>query len=407
MSLATTSSLRGAHIRAFNARNVRRADLWILLCVCALAIIGFLVLLSANRSVSTTAPFHLKQAMFFVAGCGVALFVSCFDHRFLVSIAPLMYTVFLALLLCVLFIGVEVRGGQRWLHFGPFGFQPSEYTKLALVFTLAWYFTTIGRKIERLPYFLLAFAIGGLPAYLIFKQPDLGTAATLGPITVAMLYIAGCKRWHLAAIVVLALAVTPIAWSQLEDYQKKRIMTVVDPSADPQGSGYHTIQSMITVGSGGLTGKGYMVGTQTYLSYLPEHHTDFIFSLLSEEFGFVGSVTVLFLFLFLFFRGLRLARNSTDMAGSLLAVGVVTLLAFHVFVNVSITIGILPVTGLPLPFLSYGGSFYLTVMTSIGILLSVNARRGMFDYLEPPGTSSIYGYSWRRNERIHHKHQLS
>ena len=147
MSLATTSSLRGAHIRAFNARNVRRADLWLLLCVCALAIIGFLVLLSANRSVSTTAPFHLKQAMFFVAGCGVALFVSCFDHRFLVSIAPLMYTVFLALLLCVLFIGVEVRGGQRWLHFGPFGFQPSEYTKLALVFTLAWYFTTIGRKI--------------------------------------------------------------------------------------------------------------------------------------------------------------------------------------------------------------------------------------------------------------------
>ena len=216
---------------------------------------------------------------------------------------------------------------------------------------------------------------------------------TLGPITVAMLYVAGCKRRHLAAIVVIAVAAAPIAWSQLEDYQKRRVMTIVDPSADPQGSGYHTIQSMITVGSGGLTGKGYMGGTQTYLSYLPEHHTDFIFSQLAEEFGFAGSITVLMLFSFLFFRGLRLARNSTDMAGSLLAVGVVTLLAVHVFVNVGITIGILPVTGLPLPFLSYGGSFYLTTMTSIGILLSVNARRGMFDYLEHPNSSPLHSGS--------------
>ncbi len=391
MSLAAATDLGGAHIRAFNARNIRRTDLWLVLCVCALAVIGFLVLLSANRSVSTTTAFHLKQAVFFVGGCGVALFISCFDHRFLVSIGPMMYALFIALLLAVIFIGAEVKGGQRWLHFGPFGFQPSEYTKLALILTLAWYFTAIGRRIERIPYFLLAFAIGGLPAYLIFRQPDLGTAATLGPITVAMLYVAGCKRWHLAAILILALAAAPIAWSQLEDYQKKRVMTIVDPSADPQGSGYHTIQSMITVGSGGMTGKGYMVGTQTYLSYLPEHHTDFIFSLLAEEFGFVGSITVLLLFLFLFFRGLHLARNSTDMAGALLAVGVITLLTFHVFVNVGITIGILPVTGLPLPFLSYGGSFYLTVMTSIGILLSVNARRGMFDYMEPSSTSSVYG----------------
>lgn len=391
MSLATTSGLRGAHIRAFNARNIRRADMWLVLCVCALAVVGFLVLLSANRSVSTTTPFHLKQAMFFVAGCGVALFVSCFDHRFLVSVGPAMYGVFIGLLIAVLIVGAEVKGGQRWLNIGPFGFQPSEYTKLALVLMLAWYFTKIGDKIERFRYFLLAFAIGGLPALLIFEQPDLGTAATLGPITVAMLYVAGCKRRHLAAIVVIAVAAAPIAWSQLEDYQKRRVMTIVDPSADPQGSGYHTIQSMITVGSGGLTGKGYMGGTQTYLSYLPEHHTDFIFSQLAEEFGFVGTITVLLLFSFLFFRGLRLARNSTDMAGSLLAVGIVALLAFHVFVNVGITIGMLPVTGLPLPFLSYGGSFYLTTMTSIGILLSVNARRGMFDYLERPSTSPLYG----------------
>lgn len=378
------------HIRPFNLRNIKRIDLWLAACVVALAVIGILVLYSANRSVSSGTSFYLKQAVFFVGGCGVALFLCCFDHRFLVSLGPVVFTACCGLLVAVLVVGAEVKGGQRWLHFGPFGFQPSEYTKLAVVLMLAWYFTAIGRKIEGLPYFLLAFVIGGIPAILIFKEPDLGTAATLGPITVAMLYVAGCKRWHLFAVVLTGLAVAPIAWMQLEDYQRTRVMTIMDPGADPQGSGYHTIQSMITVGSGGLRGKGYLDGTQTYLSYLPEHHTDFIFSLLAEEFGFVGGVTVLGLFMLVFLRGLQFARNSVDMTGSYLAVGVVTLLAFHVFVNIAITIGMMPVTGLPLPFLSYGGSFYLTTMTSIGILFSVNARRGMFDRLDRSRNPSRY-----------------
>ncbi len=391
MSFASAGALGGSHISAFNLRNVRRVDVWLMFYVCALAAIGILVLLSANRSVSGGTAFYQKQAIFFVGGLGVALFISCFDHRFLVSLGPLIYALFIGMLVAVLFIGAEVKGGQRWLQLGPFTFQPSEYAKIACVLMLAWYFTAVGNKIERIPYFLLAFAIGGVPAFLIFKEPDLGTAATLGPITLAMLFVAGCRRRHLVVIFVLALAVAPIAWSQLEPYQKTRVMTIIDPSADAQGSGYHTIQSQITIGSGGMTGKGYLDGTQTYLSYLPEHHTDFIFSLMAEEFGFVGSLTVLILFLLLFLRGLRHARTSTDLSGALLAVGVVTLLGVHVFVNVGITTGILPVTGLPLPFLSYGGSFYLTTMTCIGILLSVNARRGMFDYLERSGRSSPYG----------------
>jgi rod shape determining protein RodA len=162
----------------------------------------------------------------------------------------------------------------------------------------------------------------------------------------------------------------------MKNYQKQRIMTLIDPSADPQGSGYHTIQSMITVGSGGMTGKGYLHGTQTYLSYLPEHHTDFIFSQLAEEFGFAGGCLALTLFLMLFWRALYIARTASDPGGSLIAVGCLTLLAFHVFVNTSITIGILPVTGIPLPFFSYGGTFCLTTMMCIGVILSVNARRG-------------------------------
>jgi rod shape determining protein RodA len=285
------------------------------------------------------------------------------------------------LLVAVLLVGVgpEDSDVKRWLVAGPVRFQPSEQSKLALIFMLAWYLSSIGRRIERLRYFLLTFLISAVPLLLILKQPSLGTAVTLIPITFAMLYMAGCRRVHLVGIIIIGIGVVPIVWSLMKDYQRLRVMTILDPGSDALGAGYHTIQSMITVGSGGLSGKGFMEGTQTYLSYLPEHHTDFIFSLLAEEWGFLGSVTVVMLFLILFLRSLQVAENSQDMAGSLLAVGIVTLLAFHVFVNIAITLGIAPVTGIPLPFLSYGRSFYLTTMLCMGVLLSVNTRRGYFD----------------------------
>lgn len=375
-----SAGLRDANIRAFNLWNLRRLDPALLGIAFVLAFVGWVVLYSANRSVSVSTPFYAKQMVFFAVGCALALMIACLDYRFIVSLGPALYVIFLGLLVAVILMGYEVKGGRRWLDLGVFRFQPSEYTKLVVIVMLAWYFNAIGRKIERLPYFLLTFVLIAVPAFLIFKQPDLGTAVTLGPIAVAMLYAAGCRTRHLVSLAVLTLAAIPVAWSQLKDYQRERVMTIIDPNADPQGSGYHTIQSMITVGSGGLNGKGFMEGTQTYLSYLPEHHTDFIFSLLAEEFGFVGSCAVIALFLALFLRGLYIARNATDPAGSLLAVGVVALLSFHVFVNISITIGIMPVTGIPLPFLSYGGSFYLTTMTCVGVLLSVNARKGVFDF---------------------------
>lgn len=391
MSMAFAANARDAHIRVFDWRNIRRIDFALMACVFLLAGIGLLVLYSASRSAtSATLPYYHKQAIFFSVGCVLALLISCFDHRFLISFAPLFYSVFVALLIAVLLVGAEVKGGQRWIDIGPVRFQPSEYSKLAVIFMLAWYLGKIGRSIERLPYFLLTFAIVAVPGFLIFKEPDLGTALTLGPITFAMLYAAGCRRAHLVGLVILGLAAIPVLWSQLANYQKQRVLTIMNPGSDAQGSGYHTIQSMITVGSGGVGGKGYMKGTQTYLSYLPEHHTDFIFSVLAEEFGFIGGVTVLGLFLLLFIRGLFVARNCKDMAGSLLAVGIVALIAFHVFVNIAITIGIMPVTGLPLPFFSYGGSFYLATMTAIGVLLSVNAHRGMFQRSGRLAISNLY-----------------
>jgi len=230
---------------------------------------------------------------------------------------------------------------------------------------------------------------------MILKQPSLGTAVTFAPILFAMLYIAGCRHWHLGVIVLMGLLVVPVLYWQIKDFdpdlpterrgfyelkhhQKKRIYTFLNPEADPKDTGWQAVQSKITVGSGGLTGKGFMDGTQTQLKYLPEHHTDFIFSLLAEEAGFVGAMVVLGLFSAFLLRGLQCARDCPDMAGSLLSIGIIALLGFHVFVNIAITIGLMPVTGIPLPFFSYGGSFCLTTMMCVGVLLNVHIRKRVF-----------------------------
>lgn len=377
MKLAS-NAIDGSHIGVFNYRQIRRVDWLLVFFVLILAVAGVLTLISANRSFAGGTPHYLKQMLFFAGFAVVALLIACLDYRFLVSLAPLFYVGIVGLLAAVLIAGHEVKGGQRWIDLGPVNIQPSEQSKLAVIFMLAWYLGLIGQRIRNLFFFILTFVIVVVPALLILKQPNLGTAAALGPVTVAMLYAAGCKRWHLIAIIVTGIAAAPVLWGQLEDYQRKRLLAFMDPNADPKGSGYHTIQSMITVGSGGLTGKGYYQGTQTFLSYLPEHHTDFIFSLVAEEWGFVGSATVLGLFAVFLLRALSFARGCPEPSGSLLVVGIVALLGFHVFVNIAITIGIMPVTGIPLPFLSYGGSFYLTVMMSAGVLLSVYARSKLY-----------------------------
>ncbi len=380
MNTLRHSEIMNAHIRVLNFRNLRRLDWILVLLVLCLAGIGIMTLFSANRSVTWGTPFYQKQMIFLGMGCFLALCVACFDHRFLVSLAPLLYLGSIVLLVLVLFIGKEVKGGQRWIDLGFFSLQPSELSKLGLIFMLTWYFKKIGSNIQRLPWFLLTFAIAAIPGMLILVEPNLGTTATLAPLVFSMLFVVGARRAHMVGLIFTGLACAPIAWTRLQPYQQQRVLSFFDPGADPTGSGYHTIQSMITVGSGGMGGKGYMEGTQTFLSYLPEHHSDFIFSLLAEEWGFVGGVGVLILFALFFLRGLWLANESEDLSGTLLSVGIIVTLAFHTIINIAITLGMLPVTGIPLPFLSYGGSFYLTTMLGIGVLLSVHARRGMFDY---------------------------
>ncbi len=368
-------------IRVFNWRNVFRTDPLLALLVLSLAIFGLLVLYSAGRSVSAPVPHYVKQSIFLCAGWCIAMTIACIDYRVLISLAPIAYGVILSLLVAVLIVGDEIKGSRRWIDLGPIGFQPSEWTKLVMVLFLAWLLTRMGKRVQRLPFLLLTFAAVAVPALLIFKQPDLGTAAVLGPIALSMLYAAGCRTRQLIAIALVGLMGLPFVWSHMKDYQKQRVMTVFNPSADPRGSGYHTIQSKITVGSGGLSGKGYTHGTQTYLNYLPEHHTDFIFSVMAEEFGFFGGATALMLFFGFFARALYIGKTADELGGTLIVTGVVALLAFHAFINMSITIGMLPVTGIPLPFFSYGGSFYITTMSSFGLILSVNARRGSLGFL--------------------------
>jgi len=400
--------IEDASVRIFNWRNLRHIDWFLPLVVIILAVIGWATMYSAVRS--SDIVYFRRQIMFFFIGVAIALTLACIDYRVLISLAPLMYVGSVVLLLAVLFLGTRVKGSERWLVMGPFRVQPSEITKLVMVFSLTWYLVAIGERVRKLPYFLLAFVITGVPILLILAQPNLGTALSLAPLTLAMLFVAGCRIRHLAVIFLLGVSGVPLLWWQMKDFdpeldrpqavassdsavesqparrsffelryhQKKRIYTFLHPEADIRDSGWHTYQSKITIGSGGMSGKGYLQGTQTRLNYLPEHRTDFIFSLLAEEHGFVGAMVLLGLFAALLLRGLMYARDCPEMSGTLLATGVVTILGFHVFVNIAITTGLMPVTGLPLPFLSYGGSFYMTTMASIGVLLSIPIRRGMF-----------------------------
>ena len=427
-----------AQRRAFDTRiglidigNLRRLDWVLLLLVLALATVGFLALYSATQDTSGGEPLGLfrgirralsgdfgKQVLFLVIGMIVALLITCTDYRFLVSIGPLMYLLALGALALVLVYGKEIKGARRWFDLGFLSLQPSEPAKLALIYMLAWYFSRLGTRIRKIRYFLLTFAILGAPCILIALQPGLSSALSYGPIMMVMLFAAGCRLWHVGALtlagLVLSVAVgfqvanyqnmverikeeipkgprqtTAIeeGWEavhyplglKLEQHQVSRLATFIEADPDPRGTGYQPLQARISVGSGQLKGKGFCRVTKTQLSFLPESRTDFIFALLAEEWGFIGCVAILALYLAFLFRTLALARMCTEPSGSLLAIGCATLFAFHAIVNIGITIGLLPVTGMPLPFISYGGSFYVTAMACVGTLMSVYARRRFFE----------------------------
>jgi rod shape determining protein RodA len=298
------------------------------------------------------------------------------DYRMLAEHSLLLYGGLIVLLLYVLFKGSTQFGAQRWIDLGPFNLQPSEFGRLAVSLILAMYFGENRRGAKNTSDLVIGGIFMGIPLLLIAKQPDLGTAVTLIPVFIGIAYLAGLRLRLLGAIALAAVLVAPLAWTfALKDYQKSRIETFFDPEQDPRGAGYQTIQARITVGSGGLLGKGFMNGTQGQYKFLPVAHNDFIFSVLAEEKGFIGVLAALGLYLFVIVRSLEAARLAKDRLGAYLVGGIISGFAFQVVYNVAMSVGLAPVKGITLPLMSYGGSSLIATLAGFGLILNVRMRR--------------------------------
>jgi rod shape determining protein RodA len=355
-------------------------DRRLLLMVLLTALVGIANMYSATSSWSSAAtPVYVKQLYWLSGGLILAGAVAAIDYRHLEHLGYLFYFLNLLLLLMVLLFGRTSMGATRWIDLGIFNLQPSEVMKIVIIITLSCYFSRqdylLGYRFKDL---LVPFGILGLPALLIMKQPDLGTAMIVIFIGLTMALFAGIRLQTLAALTILAVGAAIGGWFKLREYQKERILTFLNPERDPLGSGYHIIQSKIAVGSGGILGKGFMQGTQSQLSFLPERHTDFAFSVFAEEWGFAGCLALLALYLLMVIWGIYVARNASDPFGMFLAFGVSAMLFWHIVINLGMVIGLLPVVGVPLPLFSYGGTSMITTMIGVGLLLNVSMRRFTF-----------------------------
>jgi len=355
---------------------------WLLpLIAIAVSALGIVTVYSATHTPDMTGPSPLavRQAVWFGAGCVGMLAMLLFDTRRLDRWAYLVYGAVLVALLLVPAIGRVAGGSRRWIAIGPASIQPSEFMKPALVVALAHYFARTPAVGLGLRDMIVPAILAVVPAVLILAQPDLGSAAMLGFVLVSMLVLGGVRlRWFAVLalpVVVASPLLGPMVWKHLKPYQQQRIVSFVNPESDPQGSGYHIIQSKIAVGSGMLWGRGFMRGTQNHLNFLPEQHTDFIFSVFSEEFGFVGAVSLMVLYCVFLLRALAIAAHARDRFGVLLVLGVSSIVFWQVVVNVGMTTGLFPVVGIPLPFFSYGGSSLLGLLVAIGIVMNVSMRR--------------------------------
>lgn len=343
-----------------------------LLCI-ALAImgLGLLTVHSATFDINSRTG---AQAMNMAVAVVIMWAVARMQPQKLMSFAIPLYAFGVLLLLAVFLFGVKVNGAKRWLSLGFTRIQPSEIMKIAMPLMLAWYF----QKYETLlnwRHYLTAMVILLLPFALIAKQPDLGTAILVGAAGFYVIFFAGLPWKVILGMMGSGAAAAPFIWTMLHDYQKKRILTLLDPTTDPLGAGYHIIQATIAIGSGGILGKGYLNGTQTHLEFIPEKHTDFIFAVYSEEWGLLGNLVLLLLYTLLVARGLMIASVAPTLFTRLLA-GAITLIFFtYAFVNMGMVSGILPVVGVPLPFVSYGGTALVTLFLGIGILMSIHTHR--------------------------------
>lgn len=323
-----------------------------------------------------------KQVIYAAIGLAVMIVAIVVDYRLLGSIAWLLYVVCLGLLGLVLILGDENYGAQRWLNLGFFPLQPSEIAKVAIIIVLARFFARHEGEMGQFRHVLSSLLIIAPPAALILLQPHLGTTVLIGVVWFGMIVVAGLRLVHLLILALAGAAASPVIWFfVLSDYHKDRLALFLNPGgADPLDAGYNVRQALISIGSGGLTGRGYMSGSQTQLHYLRVRHTDFIFSVLAEELGFIGACLLLGIFLFLVWRALRVAALSRDPFGRYLAVGIVTYIAFQTFINIGMNVQLIPVVGMPLPFVSAGGSSLITALACIGLLQSIVMRHKRLEF---------------------------
>lgn len=353
---------------------------WVLFGVMlTLLVIGLLVIWSttfkATKVVGLSDVWH--QLAFAAAGLLVFFAAARTDYRTWAKLTPWLYGLMITLLLVVLLFSKAVLGAQRWIDFGFFQFQPSEFAKLILIVVLARFFADHYDQLHRVRYLALSLVYLGVPMLLVMKQPDLGTALVLVAIWLGMALVSRIRKLHLVVLAGLGLAMLPIFIGFLKPFQRARLETFINPTADPLHAGYNAVQSTITVGSGQLFGRGLAAGSQSQLNFLPSlaQHTDFIFAVLNEKMGFVGGSLLILLFTVLLYRCLRIAYTAQDRFGMFLAVGVASMLLFHVFINVGMNMGIAPVTGIPLPLVSYGGTSLIIGMAALGLVASVAVRR--------------------------------
>jgi rod shape determining protein RodA len=381
---------------------LKRSNWLLLLAMLGLMVIGVLFIRSAcaARQEAVIRNLYRMQIVWGAAGFGVFALTTLLDYRKLADGVWFYYAASLVLLVMVLLVGQEIYGSRRWLDFFGMNLQPSELAKLALLLLVAWYLSRPSVELQLWRTLFIILGLTGVPLLLILKEPDLGTAIVCLPITFSMLFVGGINLKHLGILVLIGGVVVSMVlgsvlvprWmgmeearqkaiftkiTHLKEYQWRRLVVFVDPASDRKGAGYNSWQSRIAVGSGGLTGKGYMQGTQSRLGYLPRTvaSTDFIFAVIGEEVGFAGGLTILGLFALLTGCGMVAAVRARDKLGRLICTGVTAMMFAHVFVNIAMTIGMMPVTGIPLPLVSYGGSFMLCIMASLGLVHSVYCRR--------------------------------
>lgn len=366
---------------AESKRLLRRIDFALLLSAAAIVIYGLIIISSATH-INTPGEerfwFVQRQGIFALVNAILAIVFMNFDYRGLSQHGKKLYIFNLVMLLAVMLFGHAALGAQRWIQIGPISVQPSEFSKLIMIICMASILEERMGRLNTVQDLLPIAAYVGIPFILVLKQPDLGTSLVFMAIFFGMVIACGMPWRIFTFIIVVGIASLPVLWQFMKDYQKMRIMVFLDPNVDPLGSGYHIIQSKIAIGSGMLFGKGLFEGTQSQLNFLPENHTDFIFAVVGEELGFVGAVVLLLLYMIVLWRGIMIAKEAADVFGRLLAVGITSMLAFHVLVNVGMTTGIMPVTGIPLPLMSYGISSLTTNILAIAILLNVHMHKQKF-----------------------------